>query len=57
MRPQFFLGTLDQAIKIACFKPAKDVSIIIFIMMQVKNIVYNQLPSNYILLNKIALFL
>ncbi|XP_022174084.1 FAS-associated factor 1-like isoform X2 [Myzus persicae] len=24
MRPQFFLGTLDQAIKIACFKPAKD---------------------------------
>lgn len=26
MRPEFFLGTLDQAIKIACFKPAKDVS-------------------------------
>jgi hypothetical protein len=25
MRPQFFLGTLDQAIKIACFKPAKEV--------------------------------
>lgn len=24
MRPEFFLGTLDQAIKIACFKPAKD---------------------------------
>lgn len=27
MRPDFFLGTLDQAIKVACFKPAKDVSI------------------------------
>lgn len=27
MRPEFFLGTLDQAIKIACFKPAKDVRI------------------------------
>lgn len=26
MRPDFYLGTLDQAIKIACFKPAKDVS-------------------------------
>ncbi|XP_050422174.1 FAS-associated factor 1 [Adelges cooleyi] len=24
VRPDFFLGTLDQAIKIACFKPAKD---------------------------------
>lgn len=24
MRPEFFLGTLDQAIKLACFKPAKD---------------------------------
>jgi len=24
--PDFFLGTLDQAIKVACFKPAKDVS-------------------------------
>ncbi|VVC26983.1 Hypothetical protein CINCED_3A001994 [Cinara cedri] len=24
LRPEFFLGTLDQAIKIACFKPAKD---------------------------------
>lgn len=57
MRPQFFLGTLDQAIKIACFKPAKDVSIIIIFMIKGKNLVYNQLTSNYILLNKIALFL
>lgn len=26
VRPDFFLGTLDQAIKVACFKPAKDAS-------------------------------
>lgn len=31
MRPEFFLGTLDQAIKIACFKPAKDVRTVVLL--------------------------
>lgn len=41
MRPEFFLGTLDQAIKLACFKPAKDVSIIFFFYNLLPKVMYN----------------
>lgn len=30
MHPNFFPGTLEEAFKEACFKPAKDVKIIVF---------------------------
>lgn len=50
MRPEFFLGTLDQAIKIACFKPAKDV-IIIFYYNFINNCLINKYYYKYSMYN------